>query len=82
MMKRISGASFARVSRDDDTDGVIVGAYNLAGRLYYQDRPQSQQFYAATEQDLQLMATDQKRELLADNPGIYKTDGWELRIFQ
>lgn len=82
MSARLSGAGFARASQDEDTSGVIVGAYNLAGQLYYQDRPQSQQFYATTDQELQTMAADRKRELLADNPEIYKADGWELRVYQ
>lgn len=82
MNTRLSGAGFARASQDEDTSGVIVGAYNLAGQLYYQDRPQSQQFYATTEQELQTTAADRKRELLTDNPEIYRTGCWELRIFQ
>lgn len=82
MNTRLSGASFASASQDEDTSSVIVGAYNLAGQLYYQDRPQSQQFYATTEQELQAMAADRKQELLTDNPEIYRTGSWELRIFQ
>lgn len=81
-MIKHGGASFARASQDDDTSGVIVGAYNLVGQLYYQDRPQSQQFYATTEQELQTMAADRKQELLTGNPDIYRTDGWDLRILQ
>lgn len=81
-MIRHGGADFVRASADDDTNGVIVGAYNLVGRLYYQGRPQSQQFYATTDEELQTMAADRKRELLTDNPEIYRIDGWELRILQ
>ena len=81
-MSRHGGADFVRASADDDTNGVIVGGFVSVGRLYYQDRPQSQQFYATTEQELQAMAADRKRELLTDNPEIYRTGSWELRIFQ
>ncbi len=77
----LSGSDFVRASADDDTNGVIVGAYNLVGQLYYQDRPQSQQFYAAADEGLQEMAMNRKAELMAENPEIYRIDGWELRIF-
>ena len=81
-MIRHGGADFVRASADDDTNGVIVGGFVSVGRLYYEGRPQSQQFYATNEQDLQAMAADRKRELLTDNPDIYRTDGWDLRILQ
>ena len=80
-MSRHGGADFVRASADDDTNGLIVGAYTLVGRLYYQGRPQSQQFYAANDGELQAMAANRKRDLFADNPEIYRIDGWELRIF-
>ena len=81
-MIKHGGADFVRASADDDANGVIVGGFVSVGRLYYEGRPQSQQFYATTEQELQAMAADRKRELLADNPDIYRTDGWDLRILQ
>ena len=82
MNTRLSGAGFARASQDEDTSGVIVGGFVSVGRLYYEGRPQSQQFYAANEEELQTVAADRKQELLTDNPEIYKTGSWELRIFQ
>ena len=81
-MIRHGGADFVRASADDDTNGVIVGGFVSVGRLYYEGRPQSQQFYAANDGELQAMAADRKRDLLADNTDIYRTDGWELRILQ
>lgn len=80
-MNGLSGSDFVRASADDDTNGVIVGGFALAGRLYYQGRPQSQQLYAATDEGLQEMAMNRKAELMAENPEIYRIDGWELRIF-
>lgn len=80
-MIKLGGADFVRASADDDTNGVIVGSFSLVGRLYYQGRPQSQQLYAASDGELQAMAANRKRDLLADNPEIYRIDGWELRIF-
>ena len=81
-MIKHGGADFVRASADDDTNGVIVGGFVSVGRLYYEGRPQSQQFYATNEEELQAVAADRKRELLTDNPEIYRTGSWELRIFQ
>ena len=79
-MNGLSGSDFVRASADDDTNGMVVGRFALVGWLYYEDRPQTQQFYANTQLELQDMAVSRKAELMAENPLIYTHDGWTLRI--
>lgn len=81
-MTGLGGSSFCAASADDDAGGIVVGAFCITGRLYYQDRPQSQQFYATTEDKLRAMAADRKSRLISENPLIYRTDEWTLRIYQ
>lgn len=65
---------------DDDVNGLIVGDVVMTGILYYQERPQSQQFYAKDRDSLLKIAMDRKKELIQENPLIYSTDEWTMRI--
>ncbi len=77
-----SGSLFVFASSVDDVKGEIIGEIMLVGQLYYQDRPQGGRLYANTTGELLNMAKDRKRELINENPMIYRTDEWTLRIYQ
>jgi len=81
-VSHLSGSDFVRASADDDTNGAVIGGFMCVGRLYYQCRPQSQQFYATTTEGLVGMARDRKKQLIAENPLVYTVDAWYLRELQ
>lgn len=80
MNNALGGACFVRGSADEDTNGIVVGGVMLCATLYYQNRQQSQQFYAENEDELLEIARSKKAALIAENPLIYTKDSWSMRI--
>lgn len=70
----------------DDVNGVIVGGDFICGQLFYDGRPQTQKFYADSEDELIEMARAKKREFIESVEGVlgvYEDDSlWQLRIYE
>jgi hypothetical protein len=68
----------------DDVTGVVVGDISKKGQLFYDNRPQSQEFWG-TDKELISRATNLKQELMNEYNGfpnyLYQEDKWELRIY-
>lgn len=80
MSNALGGSCFVRGSADEDANGIVIGGVMLCAVLYYQDRQQSQQFYAENEDELLEIARSKKAVLIAENPLIYTKDSWSMRI--
>lgn len=73
--------------RDDDVIGVIVGRGFIAGRLFYEGRPQSRLLLAPDDAALieraRIEKESRRMEFGEAFRAIWPSDSaWELRIFQ
>lgn len=69
----------------EEVNGIIVGGEWKTGRLFYEGRPQREQFTGDTDEDLRAKA-DIMLRAIKDECGqafemIYPNSVWELRIF-
>lgn len=74
---------------EEEVNGIVIGQMTplYRGRLFYNDRPQGEFFYAKDEQELITMARTRKHDLIAQCGQaaylIYTDDSkWELRIYE
>ena len=72
--------------REDDVNGIVIGAQLLKGALYYDGRQQGQSLYAENDRDLAALANAEYERIKAEcGPvfrDIYPGGVWETRIYQ
>ena len=69
----------------DDVRGTVIGEIMMAGVLMYEDRPQSQNIIAKTEDDILTLANNKKNEIINDLGVVfncvYPRQKWWVKIY-
>ena len=69
------------VFKDEDVAGQIVGGFKTVAALFYEGRRQSRNIYADSDGEAISRLEGLRAELLSENPHVFNTSGWEVRIF-